>query len=33
MGGEDDNSLHRHLPIQDRDGDWSVGDDVRMGLG
>ena len=35
IGGEDDHDayLHRHIPLQDRDGDWSVGDDVRMGLG
>ncbi len=35
MGGGDDTGdhHHQHIPLQDRDGDWSVGDDVRMGLG
>lgn len=32
-GGEDDVDIHRHIPLSQQEGDWSVGDDVRMGLG
>lgn len=32
-GGEEDANLHRHMPLHQQDGDWSVGDEVRMGLG
>ena len=33
-GGDDDADIHRHIPLPEpAGGDWSVGDEVRMGLG
>ena len=32
--GDDDADIHRHIPGQESaGGDWSVGDEIRMGLG
>lgn len=33
-GGDDDADIHRNIPLPEpAGGDWSVGDEVRMGLG